>query len=142
LANVNLGKVVEKIISKIRREGETGEALLDIPAASVASGVPHARVVTRNVYLKSSVLRSLEDLDNVKNEVKSGNILVLRVDTLAEKSMDDVKRAVGELAEFVGQIGGDMARLGEERIVVTPSFVKVWREKPTESEGPKSRNST
>jgi len=142
LANVNLGKVVEKIISKIRREGETGEALLDIPAASAASGVPHARVVTRNVYLKSSMLRSLEDLDNVKNEVKSGNILVLRVDTLAEKSMDDVKRAVGELAEFVGQIGGDIARLGEERIVVTPSFVKVWREKPTESEGSKSRTST
>jgi len=142
LANVNLGKVVEKIIGKIRGEEETAEPLLDIPTTSAASGVPLARVVTHKVYLKSSVLRSLGDLDNVKNEVKSGNILVLRVDTMAEKSMDDVKRAISELAEFVGQIGGDIARLGEERIVVTPSFVKVWREKSTESEGLKSRTST
>jgi len=142
LSNVNLGKVVEKIIGKIRGEEETSEPLLDIPATSAASGVLPARVVTHKVYLKSSVLRSLEDLDNVKNEVKSGNILVLRVDTMAEKSMDDVKRAISELAEFVGQIGGDIARLGEERIVVTPSFVKVWRERPKESEGLKSRTST
>ncbi len=78
-------------------------------------------------------LHSLGELDGIKSEVKSGNILVIRVGPLAEKSVDDVKRAVGELSEFTEQIGGDIARLGEERIVLTPSFVRVWREKRREA---------
>jgi len=133
LSNVNLGKVIEKIISKVKKEEEpSGKKLLDIPTASTAPA-SKASVAPRRIYLKASVLRSLEDVDTVKNEVKSGNILIVRLGPLAERSMDDVKRAVGELSEFTEQIGGDIARLGEERIVVTPFFVKVWREKTAES---------
>jgi len=51
------------------------------------------------------------------------------VTPLADKSIEDVKRAVNELCEFVESIGGDIARLGEERIVICPSHVKIWREK-------------
>lgn len=133
MSNVNLGKVIEKIIGKVKKEEEpSGKKLLDIPTASTTPA-SKASVVPRRIYLKASVLRSLEDVDTVKNEVKSGNILIVRLGPLAERSMDDVKRAVGELSEFTEQIGGDIARLGEERIVVTPFFVKVWREKTAES---------
>ena len=79
------------------------------------------------VYLKAMPLRELEDVDTIKREVKSGNILVIRVTPLAKKSIDDVKRAVNELSEFVQSVKGDIARLGEERVVVTPYFVRIWR---------------
>jgi len=132
LSNVKLGKVIEKIISKVKKEEEpSAKTLLDIPTAPTTPASP-ASTVPRRIYLKASVLRSLGDLDTVKNEVKSGNILIVRLGPLAEKNMDDVKRAVAELSEFAEQIGGDIARLGEERIVVTPFFVKVWREKTAE----------
>jgi len=86
-------------------------------------------------YLKALPLRDLADLDNVKTEVKSGNILILRITPLASKSIDDVKRAVNELCEFAESIGGDIARLGEERVVVCPQNVRIWREKtPVPSE--------
>ena len=86
-------------------------------------------------YLKAMPLRSLSDLDNVKNEVKSGNILILRITPLASKSIDDVKHAINELCEFAESIDGDIARLGEERVVVCPQNVRVWREKtPVSSE--------
>ncbi len=81
------------------------------------------------VYLKAVPLRDFEDVETIKHEVKSGNILILKVSPLAQKSVDDVKRAVGELSEFVRLIGGDIARLGEERVVITPNFVQIWREK-------------
>ncbi|MEM3673457.1 MAG: cell division protein SepF [Candidatus Bathyarchaeia archaeon] len=87
------------------------------------------RGVSGKTYLKAMPLRDLADLDNVKNEVRSGNIMILRITPLANKSVDDVKRAVNELCEFVESIGGDIARLGEERIVVCPSNVRIWREK-------------
>jgi SepF-like predicted cell division protein (DUF552 family) len=79
------------------------------------------------VYLKAMPLRELEDVDTIKREVKSGNILVIRVTPLAKKSIEDVKRAVNELSEFVQSVEGDIARLGEERVVVTPNFVQIWR---------------
>lgn len=81
-------------------------------------------------FLKAMPLRDLSDLDTVKNEVRSGNILILRITPLANKSVEDVKRAVNELCEFVESLGGDIARLGEERVVVCPPNVKIWREKP------------
>lgn len=87
-------------------------------------------------YLKAMPLRDLSDLDNVKNEVKSGNVLILRITPLAGKSIDDVKRAINELCEFSESIGGDIARLGEERVVVCPQNVRVWREKTPVSNEP------
>ncbi len=88
------------------------------------------------VYLKAVPLRDLADLESIKTEVKSGNILILRITPLANKSIDDVKRAVNDLCEFSESIGGDIARLGEERVVVCPPSVKVWREKVPVSNEP------
>jgi SepF-like predicted cell division protein (DUF552 family) len=80
-------------------------------------------------YLKAMPLRELSDIENIKNEVKNGNIIILRVTTLASKSIDDVKSAVNELYQFSESIGGDIARLGEERVVICPKSVRIWREK-------------
>lgn len=80
-------------------------------------------------YLKAMPLRDLSDLDQMKNEVKSGNIVIVRITPLASKSIEDVKRAVNQLSEFVESVGGDIARLGEERVVICPQNVRIWREK-------------
>jgi len=92
--------------------------------------------VSGKTYLKAMPLRDLSDLDAVKSEVKSGNIMILRITPLANKSIDDVKRAVNELCEFVESVGGDIARLGEERVVICPPSVKIWREKTPVSNEP------
>ena len=42
-------------------------------------------------------LKELSDIENVENEVKNGNIIILRVTPLATKSIEDVKNAVNEL---------------------------------------------
>ena len=80
-------------------------------------------------YLKAMPLRELTDLENIKNDVKNGNIIILRVTPLASKSIDDVKNAVNELYQFTESTGGDIARLGEERVVICPKNIRIWREK-------------
>jgi SepF-like predicted cell division protein (DUF552 family) len=85
--------------------------------------------VVDKIYLKAFPLRKLSDVDLVKQEVNSGNIMILKISPLASKSVEDVKRAVNELYEFTQTVGGDIARLGEERVVVTPSSIRIWREK-------------
>jgi len=95
-----------------------------------------AKSSSGKTYLKAMPLRDLADLDVVKSEVTSGNIMIHRVTPLADKSIEDVKRAINELCEFVESISGDIARLGEERVVICPSDVRIWREKTPISNKP------
>jgi len=81
------------------------------------------------IYIKATPLHELSDIDVVKEEVSMGNIVILKITPLARKSFDDTKKAIHELSEFVAGINGDIARLGEERVVVAPSGVKIWRER-------------
>jgi SepF-like predicted cell division protein (DUF552 family) len=89
---------------------------------------------TSRIYLKAFPLRKLSDLQTIKQEIESGNVLIVKISPLASKSVEDVKTAVNELCDFVKLVNGDIARLGEERIVVTPPEVRVWREKSVQSE--------
>jgi len=123
-----LGEALAKVFGKSKdvEESEIGEE--EKPVAPV-TGVPE------KVYLKALPLRDLEDVERIKQEVKSGNVLILKVSPLAKKSIDDVKTAVSELLEFTQSVGGDIARLGEERVVITPAFIRIWREKATTAGG-------
>ena len=89
-------------------------------------------------YLKAMPLKELADIENVKNEVKNGNIIILRVTPLANKSIEEVKTAVNQLYEFTESVGGDIARLGEERVVICPKNIRIWREKTPASNEPVS----
>lgn len=119
----SLSKKFGKAINRIKK-GEKPEVTEEALASASSSA---------KAYLKALPLRDLEDVDVIKREVKSGNILILRVGPLARKSVEDVKRAVSELYEFTQLVGGDIARLGEERVVITPSFIRIWREKAVAS---------
>lgn len=111
-----MGDALGKVATKLRKEGKPEEEKANSKRCN-------------KVYLKAFPLRELKDVDVIKREVKSGNILILKVSPLARRSIEDVKQAVNELLEFTRLVGGDIARLGEERVVITPSSVKIWREK-------------
>lgn len=102
------------------------------PDDSETSRVPEKQ--SPKIYLKAMPLRKISDLNIIKREVKSGNVLIVKVSPLASRSIEDVRKAVNDLCEFVKTVDGDIARLGEERIVITPSGVRIWREKPVPSQ--------
>ena len=72
-------------------------------------------------------LKSFEDVEVIKHEINLGNILILKITPLARKNVEDVKKAVDELSNFTQSIGGDIASLGNERVVIVPDFVKIYR---------------
>jgi len=81
----------------------------------------------KKAYLKAMPLRNLADVEVIKHELKLGNILILKITPLARKSIEDVKKAVNELSVFTQSIGGDIASLGEERVVIVPNSIRIWR---------------
>jgi uncharacterized protein len=79
------------------------------------------------IYLKAITLRNNSDISIIKDEAKKGMILILRVTPLARKDIEELRKTIDELYNYVQSTGGDIARLGEERVVVTPPSVKIWR---------------
>lgn len=79
------------------------------------------------VYLKALTIRDVSDLSSIKEDIKKQVILILRVTPLAQKDVEELRKVVEELYAYAQTVGGDIARLGEERIVLTPPGVKVWR---------------
>jgi hypothetical protein len=79
------------------------------------------------IFVKAFPLRDPTDVPRIKAEIIEGNILIVKITPIAKRSVEDTKSAISELVEFVKSIQGDIARLGEERIVMTPPTVKVWR---------------
>lgn len=120
------------IFHRSKKEGEqkTQENVGSTPALTPELTTPEASEnKEEKVYLRAMPLRDMSDLENIKTEVTNGNILILRITPLANKSVEDVKTAVNELYAFTESIGGDIARLGEERIVICPQKIRIWREK-------------
>lgn len=81
------------------------------------------------VYVKAYPIRDLADVPRVKAEIIEGNILIVKITPIAKRSIEETKSAISELVDFVKSIQGDIARLGDERIVMTPPTVKIWRAK-------------
>lgn len=111
---------------------KSGDNLFESDKISLESGLTTEGSVEEaaqegGMLLKALQLRSAEDLRAIQDDVAKRTIVILRVTPLAQKSVEDLKTVVEQLYEFATSIGGDIARLGEERIVITPPGVRIWR---------------
>jgi len=94
------------------------------------SGVMQERKLegkSKEILLKALALRSIEDIPKIQEDVTNKTIVILKVTPLAQKSLEELKSSVEQLYEFATSVGGDIARLGDERVVITPPGVKIWR---------------
>jgi len=78
-------------------------------------------------YLKAITIRDPSDLHSIKEDIKKNMILILRVTPLAQKDVDQLRKVVEELYTIAKNADADIARLGEERIIIAPSNVKIWK---------------
>ena len=94
------------------------------------SGVMQERKLegqSKEILLKALALRSIEDIPKIQEDVTKKTIVILKVTPLAQKSLEELKSSVEQLYEFATSVGGDIARLGDERVVITPPGVRIWR---------------
>lgn len=78
-------------------------------------------------YLKAITIRDISDVHSIKEDIKKEMILILRVTPLAQKNVEQLRKVVEELYSIAKTEGADIARLGEERIIVAPSNIKIWK---------------
>ncbi len=102
-----------------RRDGEYIDLAEEIGSMEEAEPMLHVKVAE---------LQNYEDLKEFTDLVYKGDIVIL--DT-AQLSSDDLEleRITNELKRVVADIGGDIAGLGRNLLIVTPSGIKVDRRK-------------
>lgn len=79
------------------------------------------------IYLKAVTLKNISEVSEIKKDAKKEMIIILRVTPLAHKDVEQLRNAIDDLYKYVQSSGGDIARLGEERVVITPPSVKIWK---------------
>lgn len=83
------------------------------------------------IYIKSMDLQGLSDIQQVSGEVEHGNIVIMYIGRLQYGQSRELRRVVDQLRGVCRSIGGDIAQLGQEYIVITPSFVKIYKKSPS-----------
>ena len=88
---------------------------------------PRLAMQKQETYVKAITIRDPSDIHTIKEDVKKRMILILRVTPLAQKDVDKLRKVVEELYVIARDSNADIARLGDERIIVTPQGVKIWK---------------
>lgn len=79
------------------------------------------------IYIKSMDLQGLSDIQQVSGELERGNIVIMYIGRLQVGQSRELRRVVDQLRGICRSIGGDIAQLGQDYIVITPSFVKIYK---------------
>ena len=77
-----------------------------------------------DMYVKPIALEREEDTEVIMSELKSGNIILLNVSRMV-RWPQKLKKSVTTLRDFVVKINGDLARIDNDKILLTPSKIKI-----------------
>jgi SepF-like predicted cell division protein (DUF552 family) len=104
---------------------ETVEEVPIVEIEEKAAGRPRGVSELEPIYVKSMDLHSLVDVQEVADELRAGNIMVLDITTLMNQDPVELKRAIDQLKGICQAIGGDVGRLTESKVIATPKFINI-----------------
>ncbi len=82
-----------------------------------------------DAFVKPLTLEKQEDVALVLNETKAGNIILLNIEFLSKRNAIKLKELVSEIKTGIEGIDGDIARISQDRVLITPSKVKIIKKK-------------
>ncbi len=80
------------------------------------------------VLIRPFTLKDFENIKPILNSLREGyTIALINIAPLKEKDISDLKRAIDKLKKTIEATDGDIAGFGENWIIATPSFAKVFK---------------
>jgi len=80
-------------------------------------------------FVKPLSLATDVDADTAVNEAKSGNIVLLNIGDMSKRNALKLRELVSRIKEGIDLIDGDIARISQDKILITPSKVKIIKKK-------------
>jgi SepF-like predicted cell division protein (DUF552 family) len=85
------------------------------------------------IVVRTYTIEDFSDIKPVLDAIREGyTIALIDVKPIRSKDVIELKRAVNKLKKTVDAIEGDIAGFGDDWIVVTPQFAKIYRPSPSE----------
>ncbi|MCS7130493.1 MAG: cell division protein SepF [Archaeoglobaceae archaeon] len=81
-----------------------------------------------SVLIKVAEITGLNEIPRIKKEIYDGNIIVADVAFIKHDKLT-LDRILKDLKQLTEEINGDIVGLGEEYVIITPTGIKVDREK-------------
>jgi len=78
-------------------------------------------------YVSVYKLRGFSDVDGCTGQLSEGNIVLLDIRPLADRSTMELKHAIDEIKETCLSMGADIAGIGENHLILTPPNMKILR---------------
>ncbi|MCK4613280.1 MAG: cell division protein SepF [Thermoplasmata archaeon] len=86
------------------------------------------RGVPASLYIKVADMNDVTDMQVLSKYVYDGNILILNITNIV-RDEERFKDLTAELTKLVKDVDGDLAGVGPQMLVVTPSGIKIDRER-------------
>ena len=115
---------VGKIRDLFGRDKVEGEEYIEVDIARDIG--KKAKIVVR-----PCVLKSFEDVNFILDVLREGyTIALIDIRQLRSKDIIELKRAIAKLKKTVDALEGSMAGFGENVLIATPSFAKIYKAEP------------
>ena len=113
---------VNKIFGE-KRSGDVGGYVdLEKYMESTAADIP------AKMHVRVGEIQRYEDLKQFTDYVYGGNVLLLDFSPIADEEVL-LKRVTNDLKSMVSEVNGDIAGIGKNMMIVSPSEVKIDRRK-------------
>ncbi len=82
----------------------------------------------RKLLIEVERLDNYADADRLQKKVREGTVMIVKIKDLRAKDLEELKRAIEKLKKTCLAIGGDIAGLGEDWLILASSSARVHRE--------------
>ncbi len=83
-------------------------------------------------YIKPVALRGQEDVSLIQAELEKKNIILMNISEISKRP-NTLKSLIDSLKDYVQKTNGDIARIDEEKILLTPAKVKIIKSRKQQS---------
>jgi SepF-like predicted cell division protein (DUF552 family) len=110
----------EKVFGRGIKEMDADEFIeLDAQSAELPSG---------KIPIKIDKLDDFPDTDRIQKSLREGSIVLVKIKTMKEKDLSELKRSIEKLRKTCIALNGDIVGIDEDWIILTPSFAHVARQ--------------
>ncbi len=82
-----------------------------------------------DALVKPYMLTKDQDVDVIMNELKQGNFVLLNIADMNKRNQVKLKEMIGALRSRIEGINGDIARVSQEKVLITPAKIKIVKKR-------------
>lgn len=117
-------KIKEKLTGPKYEELEPDQSYVELDT--------EAEEIKSKIMVRPFVLEDFDDVKPVLDALREGSTIALvNIKPLKDKDLVELKRAINKLKKTTDAIEGEIAGFGEDYLVATPSFARIYRTKQT-----------